>query len=190
MLPVMTALFAGAYYLLVTIDRNWLLLQGLRRPSLIRVSDAEALAIPDDDLPVYTVLLPVYNEPTIVKNLINGVGRLQYPLDKLEILLLIEEDDAATGLALSNLELQAIQVVVVPHGLPKTKPKACNYGMRLPGVRGQMMTIYDAEDIPDPLQLRRAVAAFALAGDDVSNDQNLWMTPGLGGVKVGAPSRG
>ncbi len=93
-------------YLVSTLDRNLLLLRGLGSSALVRVDADEALAIPDDELPVYTVLLPVYDEPTIVKNLINGVRRLDYPADKLEILLLVEEDDIATQTALLDADLQ------------------------------------------------------------------------------------
>lgn len=90
----MTALIAAFYLFFSSIDRNYLLLRGIRSSALIRISDDEALALTDDELPVYTVLLPVYDEPTIVANLLNGVGRLDYPpRDKLEILLLVEEDD-------------------------------------------------------------------------------------------------
>lgn len=83
------------------------------------------------------------------------------------MLLLTEEDDIATGAALLGMPLDGVRVVIVPDSLPKTKPKACNYGMSLPGLRGEMLTIYDAEDIPDPLQLRRAVVAFRRAPVDV-----------------------
>jgi glycosyltransferase XagB len=50
-------------------------------------------------------------------------------------------------------------IVLVPPAEPRTKPKACNYGLHF--ARGTFATIYDAEDLPEPLQLRRAVAAFA-----------------------------
>ncbi|MGV0799339.1 glycosyltransferase family 2 protein, partial [Mycolicibacterium elephantis] len=157
--PLLTGLVA-LLYLAATLDRNYLLFRGLRASAMVRVTREEALALSDDELPVYTVLLPVYDEPSIVTNLLNGVGKLDYPRDKLEVLLLVEEDDVATQAALIGAELESVRVVLVPHSLPKTKPKACNYGMSLPDLRGEMVTIYDAEDIPDPLQLRRAVAAF------------------------------
>ncbi len=165
-IAVVTAIVA-ALYLWSTIDRAYLMLSGLRSPALLRISDEEARAIPDDELPYYTVLMPVYDEPAIVNNLVNGVGRLEYPADRLELLLLVEEDDPATLLALSDISVPGLRVVVVPHSLPKTKPKACNYGMSLPDLRGEYVTIYDAEDIPEPLQLRRAVVAFRRAADDV-----------------------
>jgi len=46
----------------------------------------------------------------------------------------------------------------VPDIHPKTKPKACNYGLNF--ARGEYLTIYDAEDIPQPDQLKKAVVAF------------------------------
>ncbi|MGH7203926.1 MAG: glycosyltransferase family 2 protein, partial [Candidatus Levyibacteriota bacterium] len=53
------------------------------------------------------------------------------------------------------------EVVIVPHSFPKTKPKACNYG--LTKATWEYAVIYDAEDAPDPLQLKKSVIAFAKA---------------------------
>lgn len=165
-IPVVTAVMAFAYFA-ITIDRQWLLIRGIRGWAPVPIDDDEALRLSDEQLPVYTVLLPVYKEPEIVQNLLNGVGRLDYPADKLEILLLVEEDDPETRDAAETVDHEGIRVVTVPQSQPKTKPKACNYGMSLPGIRGEMVTVYDAEDVPDPLQLRRAVAAFQHVPPDV-----------------------
>ena len=165
-LPVLT-LAGPLLYLLSTVDRNLLMFRGIGSPDLVSVSDEDALAVPDDELPVYTVLLPVYHEPGIVQNLLRGIGNLDYPVDKLEVLLLTEEDDTATGAALRGASIGPVRVVVVPEHQPKTKPAACNYGMSLPGLTGEMVTIYDAEDVPEPLQLRRAVVALRRAPADV-----------------------
>lgn len=163
----------AATYALVTVDRTWLLIQGIRHHDMLEISDDDARAVPDDDLPVYTVLLPVFNEPTVIDTLLAGVGQLEYPADKLEILLLIEDDDDATKKALPGgntvaLNDKTIHVVEVPFSLPRTKPKACNYGMYTWYTRGEFVTIYDAEDVPDPLQLRRAVVGFQRMPDDVA----------------------
>ncbi len=165
-LPVLTGALALCY-LAMTLDRQWLVIRGMRGWAPVTVDDDEALALSDEHLPVYTVLLPVYDEPDIVQNLIQGVGKLDYPANKLEVLLLVEEDDPKTLTALEGIATEKIRVVIVPHSLPKTKPKACNHGMSLPDIRGELMTIYDAEDLPDPLQLRRAVAAFRRLPTDV-----------------------
>jgi len=54
-----------------------------------------------------------------------------------------------------------VRIIVVPDGQPRTKPKACNVGLRF--AHGEFLVIYDAEDRPAPDQLRRAVAAFRAA---------------------------
>ncbi len=134
----------------------------------IMISDEEALAFPEDLLPVYSVLIPAYKEPEVIEHLLGSVALLEYPKHKLEVKLLLEEDDfdtinAITAKAARGETLpEFIEVVLVPAGLPRTKPKACNYGLKL--CRGELVTIYDAEDIPEPLQLRRA--AISLLGSD------------------------
>ena len=50
------------------------------------------------------------------------------------------------------------EVVRVPVCAPRTKPKACNYALNF--VRGEFTVIFDAEDRPEPDQLRKAVSAF------------------------------
>ena len=166
-IPPLITLLIAMLYLCSTIDRNYLVLRGLKSSALVHVSDEEAMMLTDEELPVYTVLLPVFDEPAIVSNLIKGVGRLDYPSDKLEILLLVEEDDIPTQTALLDADLKSLRIVLVPHSMPRTKPKACNYGMSLPDLEGELVTIYDAEDIPDPLQLRRAVAAFRRVSPEI-----------------------
>lgn len=165
--PPMAAMVFAWLYLISAVDRNMLLLRGVRSSAMVSVSEEEARSVPDRELPRYTVLLPVYHEPSIVRNLVGGVGNLDYPADKLDVMLLVEEDDMATRGALAGLPLHGIRVVTVPHSLPKTKPKACNYAMSLPNVDSELVTLYDAEDIPDPLQLRRAAVAFRRAPANV-----------------------
>ncbi|ORI16256.1 glycosyltransferase family 2 protein [Rhodococcus sp. 1168] len=156
------------YYLASTIDKTYLLHLGMTKSVAVRVSDERALAVPDDELPHYTVLLPVFDEPEIVRTLMDGVGRLNYPSDKLDILLLLEADDSATIEAFEQGHVGGVTPVLVPPSEPRTKPKACNYGMSLELERSEYATIYDAEDIPDPLQLRRAAVMFAESPSEVA----------------------
>jgi len=168
--PVVTATVfvcvSTAAYVLVVSDRIVMFRRGLICGA-IRISDAEARAIPDADLPTYTVLVPAYNEPEIVGELIAALTGLDYPQDKLEVLLLLEADDSATIAAAQRCAASpAITVVLVPAAEPRTKPKACNYGLHF--ATGELVTIFDAEDVPDPLQLRRVVAAFGRLSDEVA----------------------
>jgi len=155
-------------YLAAVGFRVVLFIVGLRPGSAVSITDDEARAIPDHDLPMYTVLLPAYREPGIVAELVRGVGRLDYPGDRLEVLLLLEADDGPTIAAAQDAldaDIDGFVLVLVPPAEPRTKPKACNYG--LAEARGEFVTIYDAEDIPEPLQLRRAVVAFGRLDPDI-----------------------
>ena len=114
-------------------------------------------------LPRYTVLVPVYREANVIGELMDNLGKLDYPAEKLEILVLLESDDTETIEAARAARPPAtVRLVIVPDAAPKTKPKACNVGLVL--ARGDLLVIYDAEDRPDPQQLRKAVAAFEQAG--------------------------
>jgi cellulose synthase/poly-beta-1,6-N-acetylglucosamine synthase-like glycosyltransferase len=145
--------FAALIYRLAA---YWL---SLGNPEIVVVSDEEALSVRDDELPVYTILVPAYREPTVIASLIERLSLLEYPADKLDIRLLLEQDDLETISAAEKANPgPQFTIVRVPHSEPKTKPKACNIGLQ--GARGEYVTIFDAEDRPERLQLRRAVVGF------------------------------
>ncbi|MED5802035.1 glycosyltransferase [Gordonia sp. Z-3] len=167
--PVPTAAglisIATVVYILALLDRLVIFRRGLVNGA-IRISDEQARAIPDDELPRFTVLVPAYGEPEVVGDLIAAMESLEYPHDKLQVLLLLEADDEPTITAAREVgENDLVTVVLVPPADPRTKPKACNYGLHF--ATGDIVTIFDAEDLPDPLQLRRAVAAFRQEDDRV-----------------------
>lgn len=153
-------------YVVTMIDRVTIFRQGLASRAIV-ITDEEARAIRDADLPRYTILVPAYGEPEVVGDLIGAMAALEYPLDKLQVLLLLEADDDVTiQAAKGTVESDAISIVLVPPAEPRTKPKACNYGLYF--ATGDIVTIYDAEDRPEPLQLRRVVAAFGRLPDNVA----------------------
>jgi cellulose synthase/poly-beta-1,6-N-acetylglucosamine synthase-like glycosyltransferase len=92
---------------------------------------------------------------------------LDYPRDMVQVLLVLEADDTGTVAAVADAALPGnFEWVRVPQGQPRTKPRACNYALQF--VRGDYVVIFDAEDRPEPDQLRRAAAAFAAAPPDVA----------------------
>lgn len=115
--------------------------------------------VPDSELPMYTILVPVFREANIIDKLLINLGQLDYPRSKLDVLVLLEEDDAETiAAAKASRPPEYVRILVVPKGDPQTKPRACNYGLTF--ARGDYVVIYDAEDRPEPGQLRASIAAF------------------------------
>ncbi len=120
------------------------------------------LRLPQSALPAYTLLVPLYREARVLPHLIAALDALDYPRAKLQILLLVEHDDCETAAALGALSLgPCYEVVVAPPGYPRTKPRALNVGLLC--ARGTLLTVFDAEDAPEPLQLRQAAERFATA---------------------------
>ena len=118
--------------------------------------------ISDASLPDYSIVVALYQEAGQIKDLINGLLKLDWPIEKLEIRLVCEADDRETIHAV-NREIERhrashIKLLPVPVSYPRTKPKALNYA--LPLCRGSLIAVYDAEDRPSPLQLREAFASF------------------------------
>ena len=122
---------------------------------------------PDHSLPPYTLIVPLYRETGVLERLTTALQALDYPAAKLQILLVVEADDRETRDAIGHLRLPAsFETVVAPSGRPRTKPRALNVALAL--ARGAFTVVYDAEDVPDPDQLRLAVAAFARCEPDVA----------------------
>lgn len=118
--------------------------------------------ISDDDLPMYTILVPAFREANIVAKLLSNLDALDYPKAKLQVLLLLEEDDVDTiAAAKASAPPEYVRILIVPRGVPQTKPRACNLGLTF--ATGKYLVIFDAEDRPEPQQLRMAVAAFRRA---------------------------
>ncbi len=131
-----------------------------------RISDDVVHALKDADWPLYTILCPLYREAQVVPQFVQAMLALDYPPEKLQVLFLTEADDTETHNAIRALALPPnFKILVVPDGKPRTKPRACNYGLM--HAQGPYVVIYDAEDIPDPLQLKKAVLTFANHGTDV-----------------------
>jgi cellulose synthase/poly-beta-1,6-N-acetylglucosamine synthase-like glycosyltransferase len=139
--------------------------------------------LPDDGLPTYTIVAAIYREGNVVRQLVDALDALDYPKSKLDIKLVIERRDRETVARLASLDLPArYEVIVAPPGEPSTKPRALN--LALAEARGELLVVYDAEDIPAPGQLRLAASRFAAEQDvdclqarlTVRNAQDSWLS--------------
>ena len=112
-----------------------------------------------DILPRYTVLAALHDEAAVTPQLIERLSRIDYPADRLQGFLVLEAHDRAT-IAVANATPRPawLNILVAPPGFPRTKPRALNYALER--ATGDLLTVYDAEDEPHPLQLREAAARF------------------------------
>ena len=133
--------------------------------------------------PVYSIIAPLYREANMLPQLIAALDALDYPKARLDIKIVIEAEDDETLHAVAAMRLPGrYEAIVAPPGQPRTKPRAMN--VALPFLRGAFAVVYDAEDEPDPDQLRRAVEKFAQEPDVacmqarlvIDNARDSWLT--------------
>ncbi|MBA3723668.1 MAG: glycosyltransferase [Candidatus Levybacteria bacterium] len=154
-------------YLIDAIFNIFVVTKSLSRENEINVTDEELSTINENNLPTYTILCPLYKEVHVVPQFLEGIAAIDWPKDKLDVMFLLEEDDAETIEAFGEMTLPFYaRTVVVPDSQPKTKPKACNYGLSY--ATGEYLVIFDAEDVPDPLQLKKAYLGFKKAPANVT----------------------
>lgn len=137
----------------------FLITKSLHNPPELSFTDEELSRIDESSLPTYSILCPLYRESAVLPKFLNSISKLDWPKDKLDMQLLLEENDQETINVANSMDLpNYVRAVIVPHSLPKTKPKACNYGLNL--AKGEYLVVYDAEDMPEPQQLKKAYLAF------------------------------
>ncbi|MBS0241843.1 MAG: glycosyltransferase [Proteobacteria bacterium] len=122
---------------------------------------------PGERLPTYTVFVPLYDEASVLPALVAGLVRLDYPPELLDIVIVLEERDPKTQAAAALMTFpRHMRTLVVPSGGPKTKPKALDYALAF--ATSELIVVFDAEDRPEPDQLRIAARTFAESGPELA----------------------
>ncbi|WP_322892845.1 MULTISPECIES: glycosyltransferase [unclassified Yoonia] len=133
----------------------------------LRGPPAQLPPVTEADLPVITMLVPLYRETAIAAHLLVRLAALRYPRALLDVCLVLEADDDTTRATLARTALPGwIRAITVPPGQVRTKPRALNYA--LPFARGSLIGVWDAEDAPAPDQLHVVARHFAAAAPDVA----------------------
>ncbi|WP_080796473.1 glycosyltransferase [Corynebacterium pacaense] len=168
-----------------------LLFVGLKVTAALRSRDysfPSVREVPEDSLPRYTTLHPMYREANMIPLVVESMSSMDYPKDRLQCLLILEENDPETIEAARAANLpEYFEIVIVPRMKPYGKPKACNYALEK--ATGEMVVIFDAEDRPDPQQLRKAVSAIRSSNEPIGcvrarlvfeNQDTTWVSRFLG----------
>ena len=118
-------------------------------------------------LPQVSLLVPLLREEAVARQLLDALAAMDYPKALLDIKLVLEADDAVTRAAIDRAVLPPnIDVISVPRDGLRTKPRAMNYA--LPLCSGEIVGVYDAEDRPDPAQIRAVVDYLRHAPPEVA----------------------
>lgn len=152
-------IFFQIIYAIMTVLKLLIVIKGAHRDAQLRFTQEEMDEIDENKLPIYTILVPVYKEKEVIRGLIGNIQNIDYPQYKLDVCILLEKDDIETIEVVNSMNLPSnYRAIIVPTCNPKTKPKACNYG--LIRAKGEYVVIYDAEDRPEPDQLKKVYLSY------------------------------
>ena len=124
-------------------------------------------ALPEqDELPMVTVQLPVFNERYVVNRLIDAVCQLDWPRDRLEIQVLDDSTDDTCGIAREAVEKWQKKGLDVHylHRPDRVGFKAGALAWGLERARGDLVAVFDADFIPQAEFLLRSIPYFEDAG--------------------------
>lgn len=157
--------FCSISYFISMIVKMFIFIEGCKQKPPVKWSELLS-KLDDASLPVYTILVPMYKEASSLPNLLSAIKNIDYPPEKLDIKLVLEADDYETlNVAVALRPNHNFEIIRVPYSTLRTKPKACNYALRFS--RGEYVTVFDADDVPDILQLKKSIATFRTRPDNI-----------------------
>lgn len=110
------------------------------------------------DPPTVSILIPAHNEAVVIKETIESMIRLNYPEDKLEVIIINDNSSDATGEITDSYAKDHAFIKVIHNKPPlagKGKSGALNVGLKQ--ATGEIIVVYDADNTPEPDAVRNLV---------------------------------
>lgn len=114
-----------------------------------------------DEYPTVSILIPAHNEEAVIGRTVDSVARLNYPKDKLEIIVINDNSSDRTGKILAekckrypNLRVFTTDATNGARG----KSNALNRGLAIS--KGEYVVVYDADNTPERRALLYLVSAI------------------------------
>jgi len=118
------------------------------------------------DLPSCTILIPAHNEEKVIARTLESMLRLNYPKERLRILVIDDGSMDATASIVGEYAARdpRVSLYTVPPGEGgKGKSRALNLGLRQ--VESDVVAVYDADNTPHENALRYLVAQLLMHGE-------------------------
>lgn len=115
-----------------------------------------------DELPMVTIQLPMYNEQYVARRIIEKVLQIDYPRDRLQIQVLDDSTDDTVSIAAAAVEAAKAQGFDIEciHRQDRTGYKAGALANGMKSAKGEFVTIFDADFMPEPDILQRSIHHF------------------------------
>ena len=115
-------------------------------------------SVKNSELPFVSILIPAHNEEIVIENTIQSMVNLNYPKEKLEVIIINDNSSDLTGM-IANKYAKKYTYIKVIHNKPpnagKGKSGALNTGFKHSS--GDIIVVYDADNTPEPDAVRNLV---------------------------------
>lgn len=134
------------------------------------------------DLPKFSIIVPTKNEETVIRRCLDGILNVDYPKDKMQIIVVDGKSNDNTFKICSEFsEKYPENIKVISEKTAKGKPAALN--LALPFIDGDIVGVFDADSLPERGVLSKVATYFsdkklkALQGRTISlNEKNNALT--------------
>jgi cellulose synthase/poly-beta-1,6-N-acetylglucosamine synthase-like glycosyltransferase len=121
-----------------------------------RDSEAKAGSV---NLPTFSIVVPVKDEEKVVGRLVESLLKVDYPREKLEIVLVEDGSvDGTRGICVDYVERFPAEVSLLRQPVSSGKPSALNYALK--HVRGEIVAVFDADSVPSSDIFKKAAEYF------------------------------
>src|SRR3989304_8016897 len=103
-------------------------------------------SLSDKFLPTFSIVVPVRNEGTVIGRLLNSLSKLNYPVDKSDIIIVEDGSTDGTLDICMNYAKEHAAVKILNRSFSNGKPSALNYGLK--HATGEIVAIFDADNVP------------------------------------------
>ena len=171
--------FAVAALALYGLHSLWLLALFLRhrREAGAQAAREEATALPPDaELPHVLIQLPVFNERDVVVRVLDAIGRIDWPKDKLHIQLLDDSTDDSVNIGRTEVAKLCQRTGIDAVSLHRTDRTGYKAGALENGMKhcdAPFIAIFDADFTPEPDFIRKAIKPL-LADPGLALVQGRW----------------
>ncbi|TSA55913.1 glycosyltransferase family 2 protein [bacterium] len=112
-----------------------------------------------DDLPSISVIVPVKDEESVVSRLLNALLKVDYPEEKMEIVVVEDGSvDKTAKICRGFAKEHPNQVKIISRNVSDGKPSALMEALK--HIKGDIVGVFDADNVPEPDVLLRAANHF------------------------------
>jgi len=110
-------------------------------------------------LPTFSIVVPAKDEEKVVGRLLRSLLKLDYPREKKDIVVVEDgSTDRTNKICTEYAALHSDQIRLTHQSASNGKPSALNYALK--HVKGEIVAVFDADNVPEPDVLLRAAEYF------------------------------